>query len=176
MTSLTSSVYGTIYDGTSSSYDFENRAKALLSVTLSPSQVGNISAGQADQTGVRFSGKIKLDGSGNVVSAQSRVLISVYDSIWLMNRYSNPSEQEIRIDFDPNAGKGATISGQFNTSTGQGYVSMRDSYGEVRFEGTIDAQKLSGVVSFQNTSNVAGGAPASGVLGQFYIQRCAFLQ
>ena len=176
MTSLTSNIYGTIYDSTNSSYDFENRVKALLSVNLSPSEVGTISPGQADQTGVRFSGIIKLDSSGNVVGAQSKVLISIYDSIYLMNRYTNPNEQEIRIEFDPTLGKGAVLSGQFDTGSGVGYISMKDSYGEVRFNGTIDAQKLSGTVSFQNTTNVAGGAPASGVLGQFYIQRCAFLQ
>lgn len=176
MTSLSSSQYGTIYDGTASSYDFENRVKSLLSVTLQPSEIGNVSGGQADPTGVRFSGRIKLDGNGNVVSAQSKVLISIYDSIWLMNKYSNPSEQEIRISFDPNIEAGSSISGQFNTDTGVGYFILRDTYGEIRFEGTIDAQRLSGVVSFQNTTNVAGGSPASGVLGQFYIQRCAFLQ
>ncbi|MGZ3690695.1 MAG: hypothetical protein ACXVAX_04290 [Pseudobdellovibrio sp.] len=175
-TNISSNMVGTIYDTSANSYNFQNQVAALLSVNLQPSEVGTVSAAQADQTGVRFTGTVKLDSSGNVVGAQSKVTISIYDSIWLMDRYTNPNEQEIRIEFDPTLGKGAVLSGQFDPSSGQGYLSMRDSYGEVRFTGTIDAQKLSGQVSFQNTTNVTGGAPASGVLGQFYIQRCGFLQ
>lgn len=167
---------GTIFDSSNTSYDFNNRVKALLSVNIQPNDVGFVSSGQADATGVRFTGTVKIDANGNVVSAQSKVNISVYDSIWMNARYSNPNEQEIRLEFDPNAGRGATITGQFNTSTGAGTLILHDNYGEIRFNGQIDAQRMSGTVTFQNSTNVAGGAALSGTLGQFYIERCAFLQ
>ncbi len=171
-----SALYGTVYDSTNSAFDFTNRVKALLSVNIQPNNVGQVSAGQADSTGVRFSGQIKVDVNGQILGDQSKMTISIYDSIWLSNKISNPNEQEIRIEFDPKAGRGAVISGQFDTSTGQGFISLRDNFGEIRFEGQMDAQRLSGLVKFQNSANVTGGQGLSGTVGQFYIQRCGFIQ
>lgn len=170
-TTTQNSNVGTIYG--SNAFSFEAQVKALLSATTNPAEVGNISAGQADSTGVRFSGNVKLDANGNVVGAQSKVRITVYDSVLLYDNTAQP----IVLDLDPNAaGKNIQISGQFSTSTGDGYISIRDQYGEIRFQGIIDAQRFSGTVTFANTQNVTGGQPASGTLGQFWIQRCSFLQ
>ncbi|AGH95307.1 hypothetical protein [Pseudobdellovibrio exovorus] len=160
---------GIIYDQTS--YNFESQVKGLLSATLSPNEVGSISGMANAATGVRFSGLVKLDGSGNVVGSQSSFKITVYDSIWQMNQTAS---NLIEISFT--AAKGATISGQFNTQTGDGYLSLQDQYGVVRLTGKIDAQSFSGTVSYQNSVSVVGGQPASGNLGQFYIARCALFQ
>ena len=140
---------GAIYD---QSGNLENQVRALLSATMLPQDVGSISSMPTDSTGVRFSGKMKLDTNGNVVAAQSKVLVEVYDSIWLQNRASNPNEKAIQIEFDPAAG--ATITGQFNMQSGQGYINLHDQYGDVRFTGTLDAQYFSGTVAFQNTASV----------------------
>lgn len=161
---------GTIYDS-QGSFNFETQVKALLSATISPNDIGSISPQGNAQTGVRFNGLIKLDASGNVVAAQSRLTISVHDSIWLANQ---TAANLIQVIFDQT--KGSTISGQFNLTSGDGLLSLRDQYGEVRFQGKIDAQNFSGTVSFQNATSVVGGSPASGTLGQFFIQRCAILQ
>lgn len=167
---------GVIYDTSSTSMNFNNQIKALLSVNINPNNVGTVSASPSDTTGVRFSGKIKLDSSGNVVQEQSNVLISIYDSIWLNERYTNPSAEEIKIEFSP--ARSATITGQVNPAdAANSFISFRDSYGEIRFENIqVSANNLSGTVRFQNSTNVMGGAPASGTLGQLFIQRCAFLQ
>ena len=170
----TSSAIGNIYDNTSNSFNFENQVKGLLSATISYNDVGSVSSMPNATTGVRFNGVIKLDANGNVVPAQTRILISVYDSIWMMNKITNPSEIEIQLSFDST--KGATISGQFNTQSGDGFLSLKDQYGEVRFEGKIDAQSFSGNLKYQNTVNVDGGTPASGTVGQFYVSRCGILQ
>ena len=163
---------GTIYDQ-AGSFDFENRVKGLLSATTNPAEIGNISPNQADtSTGVRFTGRVKLDANGNVVGAQSKITITVYDSVLLYD----PTAKPIVIDLDPAAGKGVQITGQFETSSGNGFISIRDNFGEIRFQGMIDAQRFSGTVSFANSVNVMGGQPASGNLGQFYIQRCSFFQ
>lgn len=161
---------GIIIDNTGTSYNFENQVKALLSATTNPSEVGTISA-QAGGTGVGFVGLIKLDTNGNVVGAQSNVTITVYDSIWYMNQ---TAANLIELKFIPS--NGSTLSGQFNVTSGDGFLSLTDKYGEVRFEGKIDAQNFSGTVRFQNTASVIGGTPASGVLGQFQIQRCAIFK
>jgi hypothetical protein len=163
---------GTIY-GQAMSLNFEQQVKALLSATTNPSDIGSISPNQSDSTGVRFSGRVKLDAAGNVVATQSKVTITIYDSYILMDNTIQP----VILDLDPSAaGKNIQISGQFNTSSGDGFISIRDQYGEIRFQGRIDAERFSGTVTFANTQNVTGGQPASGTLGQFWIQRCSFLQ
>jgi len=172
----TSPSMGYIFDSTSTSYNFENQVKALLSATTDPSSVSTVSPlpNASGGTGVGFTGVIKLDAAGNVVGAQSQIKITVYDGIWYMNQTAN---NLIILNFDPaSTTNPATLSGQFNTQTGDGVLSLKDKYGEVRFQGKIDAQNFSGQVSFQNTTSVIGGSPAIGTLGQFSIQRCAILQ
>lgn len=170
-TGTNQSSVGSIYDS-QNSMNFENQVKALLSATISPYEIGSISPQSSAQTGVRFNGVIKMDANGNITGAQSRLTITVYDSIWLANQSNN---NLIQIVFDPTKA-GTVISGQFNISSGDGVLSLKDQYGEIKFQGRIDAQNFSGTVSFQNTASVIGGAPASGTLGQFFIQRCAIFQ
>lgn len=162
---------GVIYDTSGTSMNFNNQVKALLSVNINPNDVGLVSNNPSDQTGVRFTGKIKLDSSGNVVQAQSSVLISVYDSNTV-----NYGAEVIKVEFVPS--RGATITGQINPAGGaNSFISLKDNYGEIRFENIqVSANNLSGTVRFQNNTNVTGGSPASGSLGQLFIQRCAFLQ
>ncbi len=163
---------GTIYGQSSSQpslYDggsFEANVKSFLSATVDPNEVGQISSGPSDQTGVRFQGAIKLDQNGNVVLSSSRVLIKVYDSYMLQNS----SLQAIPIEITQAA------AGQFNMQTGVGYVVFRDQYGEVRFDGKLDAQYFSGTVSYRNYTSVISQSPAQGQLGQFYVARCGIIQ
>ncbi len=166
----TSQNAGFIYDNSANSYNFETQVKALLSATTNPAEVGSVSA-QATGTGVGVTGLIKMDASGNVVGAQSNLLITVHDSIWQANQ---TEENKIKLNFTP--ANGSTISGQFNLTSGDGFLSLADKYGEIRFEGKIDAQNFSGTVRFTNLTTVIGGTPASGVLGQFQIQRCAIFK
>lgn len=167
----TAAAVGTIYDNSMNSFSFEQNVKGLLSATINPYEVGSISPQGNAQTGVRFSGTVKLDSSGNVLGAQSAVTITVYDSIWQMNQTAS---NLIKIEFT--AAKGATISGQFNTQSGQGNLVLQDQYGTITFNGTLNAQNFSGTVSYQNAVSVLGSTPASGSLGQFFVQKCAFLQ
>lgn len=159
---------GSIFDNSTQSFGFEQRVKDLLSAYLQPSEVGSVSAYQSSP-GVWFSGAVKLDASGNVVAQNSNVMIEVKDSYYNMNP-QNP----IQMKFSQ--ASGATISGQFNTSTGVGSLILKDNYGQIKFDGTISAEKFSGTVSFQNSQTVTGGAPASGTLGQFWVNTCGFLQ
>ncbi|MFZ3229449.1 MAG: hypothetical protein WA160_04540 [Pseudobdellovibrio sp.] len=173
----TSSV-GAIYDsGTSSaSGTFEDRVKALLSATVDPSEIGQISSSPTDATGVRFKGMLKLDQSGNVVAASSSMSIKVYDSYVVNSQLDASGNKMSEITIDFSASKGTAITGQFNVTTGDGSVSFSDKYGVVRFVGRLDAQNFSGTVSFQNNVNVNGGAGASGTLGQFSVARCGIIQ
>lgn len=167
---------GTIYDQNNqsslySSGTFEDRVKALLSATVNPSEVGQISSGPNDQTGVRFEGQIKLDANGNVNLQQTRIIIKVYDSLVLQSAIDGSNQfQAIPIEFSQ------ASSGQFNLQTGTGFVSFTDQYGEIRFDGNLSGDFFMGQISFRNTTNVTGGAAASGVLGQFYVARCGIIK
>lgn len=170
----TSQVVGTIFDGgTNVSGSFQDRVVALLSATVLPQDVGTVSsaANDASGTGIRFTGSVKLNQTGAVVAAQSSVEIDVYDSIWLQNKTYNPTEEPIKLGFS--VADGSTLSGQFNLTTGQGYLVLKDQYGQIRFDGQLDAQYFSGTISFANTSSVSGTA-ASGTLGQFKTLTCGF--
>lgn len=170
------SPYGSIYDSGSSQSlytngSFEDRVKALLSATVNPSEVGQISSSPNDQTGVRFQGSIKIDSNGNVNLQQTKILIKVYDSYVLQSAQDGTNQyQPIPIEFTQAA------EGHFNTQTGVGYVIFRDQYGDIRFDGNLSADFLSGTVSFSNNVNVNGGAGASGQLGQFIVARCGIIK
>jgi hypothetical protein len=170
----TSAVDGNIFDN-QNSFNFENQVKALLSASTSSYDLGIINSSVSPGTGVTFAGLVKLDASGVVLGAQSKVVITIKDSIWANNKIDG-NLITLKFDSATTATAKPTISGQFNPTSGDGYLSLKDSFGEVRFEGRIDAQNFSGTVKFQNTANVMGGQPASGTLGQFSIQRCAILK
>lgn len=168
---------GTIFDqsggfGGLGTASFEERVKALLSASVNPTEIGTISAGATDSTGVRFQGVIKLDAAGQVNLAQTKMKILVYDSYVLQSQYSTNGQkyEPIPIEFT------SAVEGRFDVNSGSGYVLFRDEYGEVRFEGRFDAQYFSGNVSFKNTQSVLGGTAAQGTLGQFYVARCGIIQ
>lgn len=163
---------GTIYDqGSFQGGSFESRVKALLSATIDPSEVGQISSSANDSTGVRFQGQIKLDSNGNVDLSQTKILIKVYDSYVLQSAMDGSNQyQPIPIEF------ASAAEGQFNMQTGSGYVVFRDQYGDIRFDANLSGDYLSGQVSFVNHTNITGGSAASGVLGQFYVARCGIIK
>ncbi len=163
---------GTIYDTGSqqvslyNSGSYEDRVKSFLSATVNPQDVGQISSAQWENTGVRFQGTIKLDTAGNVVLAQSKIIIKVYDSLLFQSSTAKP----IPVSID------TASAGNFNISTGTGFVVFKDQYGEVRLDGRFDAQNFSGTVSYKNYVSFDNGTPAQGQLGQFLIARCAIFQ
>jgi len=181
------STFGTIYEQSYSvqsqqyiqyNSSFEDRVKGLLSVLINPGEVGSISGYDSDTTGVRFQGTIKVDASGNVVPAQTKLYIKVYDS-YVLNGALDSNGQKyspIPISFDGKAGQ--NVTGQINLQTGVGSIVFSDQYGSIRFDGQYDNSGLfRGTVSYSNTVTVVQGqAPSSGILGQFYIARCAFIQ
>lgn len=162
---------GTIYDQTNSSYNFETRVKGLLSATINPAEVGQISSGPSDQTGVRFQGQIKVESNGSVNLSQTKLLIKVYDSYVLQSAVDGSNQyQPIPIEFT------SAAAGQFSLQTGSGYVVFKDQYGEIRFDGNLSGDYFTGQISYSNATNVAGGAASSGVLGQFYVARCGIIK
>ncbi len=163
---------GTIYDNGNqqpslyNSGSYEARVKSFLSATVNPQEVGQISGAQWENTGVRFQGVIKLDATGKVQLAMSKLLIKVYDSYVLQSSGTEP----IPVSID------SASEGQFSPQTGVGYVVFKDQYGEVRLDGVYDAQNFSGTVTYRNYVSYNSSTPAQGQLGQFLIARCAIIQ
>lgn len=164
-TSTSTSGYGTVYDQTSTAYNFENRVKAFLSATVNPSEVGYVSALPSDTTGVRFDGSIKMSSSGVVDLAQTQMTIKVSDSYASTGQYD-----PVVISFSK------ATSGEFDLKTGKGSLVFKDQYGDVRFEGTLNSDYFSGTVNFSNYTHITGATAASGVLGQFYVARCGIFK
>jgi hypothetical protein len=162
---------GTIYDSSATSFQFNDRVKALLSADINPNDVGFISSMESDSTGVRFSGAVKIDGSGNIIAAQSKVVVTVYDS-----KVTQEGASPITLTFDPaDTSRNVSISGRFVTD-GESTMTLQDSLGSITFKGRLDAQRFSGNAEFANNANVLGGQNYAGPLGQFYILRCSFLK
>ena len=163
---------GTIFDSGSqqpSLYNtgtYESRVKSFLSATVNPQEIGQISGAQWENTGVRFQGVIKLDTAGNVIAAQSKIIITVYDSYLFQSTTAQPIP--VRID--------TAAEGKFDPQTGVGYIVYKDKYGEVRLDGRFDAQSFGGTVSYKNYVSFDNSNPAQGQIGQFLIARCAIFQ
>lgn len=164
---------GAIFDSAQPS-TFQARVVSLLSATMYPQDIGTVGASIGDTTGVRFTGSLLLDASGNVNPTSSNLKITVYDSIWYNQYIMNPSTEGIPLEFNPS--QGAVISGQFNVSTGLGFFQVKDNFGEIRFDGTITSQNFTGTVTFKNDVNVTGQAAATGPLGQFTISSCGIIR
>lgn len=170
---------GVVYassSASSSTTSFETDVKNFLSATINPNEVGTIDGSGSGATGVKFTAAIKLDSSGNVVSASSQLYFTIIDSYAAQGGYDSYGNayQPITVKFDQNTG--AQFSGQFNTQNNSGQLTIQDSYGTVTLTGTLDAQYFSGTISYQNTQHILGSTPAQGTLGQFRVARCGFLQ
>lgn len=158
---------GSVYDAQGNT-QFEQRVKSFLSATMDPSEVGSISPGYSDSTGIRFNIQVAINRqNGQVILERSAMKMAVYDSYFLTG-------QAQPIPVGPITG---AIAGQFNLQTGVGSVTFRDNYGTIKFEGKIDSQFATGVVTYVNTTTVvSGGTPAQGTLGDFKITTCGMIQ
>lgn len=142
----------------------EMNVKSFVSASMNPNDIGSMSNGDRDNTGVRIEGTIRVDGSRNVTSG-SRMTIKIYDSY--VGQYDASGKQitPFEIYFDQ------VVSGQVDAN-GRATVTFRDNYGQVTFEGTINQNLWSGTVTYVNSVSYDGSAPTRGTLGQFYIARC----
>ncbi len=153
---------------------FQERVNALLSTTAKPESIGLVSGFRYASTGIDFNGLIKLDANGNVLSAQSNLTFTVRDSIWADQVIWDPKALPINIIFDQ--GHASTISGQFNinSQSGPATLVLHDGFGDILFDGVLDAQNFSGKVRYVNSVTVVGQI-MKGPLGDFIIPRCAIL-
>lgn len=165
---------GVIYDSAASQLEsgdvftsFRQRLVDLVSVSLSPDSLGDVSGVYGAATGVQMRLKVRFSSSGQIVSGSSYLEISIYDSyVGQMDQSGNLIEPYV-IYLD------SVKSGTFTSSTRQINVVFADQYGEISLQGRVQGTDLQGTVSFQNFTAYDSSQPRSGMLGEFIIPACS---
>lgn len=155
--------------------DFQNAMGALVSATMDPNALGEVSPVAGDPTGVRFWGQINLDlGPLDVVDMpQTSVLPNSWLEIVIWDSYAGtPNEDgeilpEIRISF-PRAQGGFVVHDYAE-------LYFEDEYGQIVLEGRFDASYFEGTLHFSNRVAWDGGPAGEGTLS-FSIPTCEFFR
>jgi hypothetical protein len=147
---------------------FEYATQGLVSAQIDENTLGFVSAQGQGGTGVFFGGRVGVSGtlSQGTVAAGSALLMDVTDEFALQSNSSAGQALSPIYIFINQA------SGQI--SNGVATIIFQDSLGTIEFDGTINGQTFAGTVSYNNASNVDGGAGAQGTLGAFQIPACQF--
>lgn len=159
---------GKIFDAYASS-TFEQQVKNFVSATLDPQSLGSISGNINDRTGIDFNATFRFDSNGNVVAAESKVHIKIFDS-FVGQVYNGQTIQPYEVAFT------AASEGMIDRNTRQFQVRFKDSYGEIVFQGSYDNSLAQGTVYYQNYTAVQGYQPTSGTLGSFRIYACSLIK
>lgn len=162
-------VYNENLDGqVYSSKSFKERVGDLVSATLDPQEIGEIS-GTKDGSGtyVRIEAYLKFDSSGNVITNSSTLNLSVYDS-YVGQVIDGQTVMAYPINFS------TATSGQVNKAQKTFTITFQDNYGSITLSGTYTTSgSVSGKLSFANSKAFDGSAPRSGVLGAIKLNNCA---
>jgi hypothetical protein len=157
------SAVGRIWDNsTPSTSNFEVQVKNFVSATIDPTTLGSIQGYSNSSTGVNFTAKFQFDSNNQIIPASSSLNMIIYDQ----KVYDSPGTLPYSIQFSQ------AYSGSIDRNAGTVVVTFQDSYGSITFSGRYDGRILSGYVTYQNFTAVAGYSAASGTLGVFSIYQC----
>jgi hypothetical protein len=151
-------------NGGASKVDYTNIVKAFLSPTISPTEVGDVDP----STGVRFGGRVMMNGTNGAIDPNSQVQFEVIDHLVLTNA-NNQLYQPIPVTF-----KGGVTANSM-AYKGQANITFEDEFGSVNIQGTFQYKggNFTGTVYFTNASANHNGIK-SGKLGTFSIPTCTF--
>lgn len=132
--------------------------------------LGEVSGVCGANTGVRFSGKINVEGGfrkgqpGRIQSAAEFILV-------IFDHYAVESENsENRIPgigfYAPRAYGEVSSNGAAVDVTWEG--------GTISLQGQFDGDDFIGTISYKNSKHFAGQSPAQGSLGYFIVPTCSF--
>ncbi len=144
---------------------FRSRVALLISASMDPNQLGDVSGALNAPTGIDFSGRIKLADSGDLIPSQSELHVQIFDS----NSYSGGNINPILIDFS------TAQSGHFESGSNHFTALFRDRFGDVLLDGVSNGSIVTGVVSFKNAQSYTGAisvTPNYITLGAFVIRAC----
>lgn len=142
----------------------------LVSATLEPSQVGNISGSGSGATGVDLLMNLKFSSNHSIDSNSSQFRLIIRDSYVGQIGFDAQKIEPIEIVH----GGGSQLTGSYDPNTRNLAVTFTDEYGTIQVYGQIQNDALVGTVSFNNFVSWDGGAAKSGTLGSIQAQSCSF--
>ncbi len=164
---------GYVYDESSSQNQttgFQQRVAGLVSAGIAPESLGQVSGIYGDTTGVQLRMKLRFSSSGQIVSGESFLEMTITDSYVGQDDGSGGLVEPITIYIE------SVKTGTMNPSTKQLQVTFADQYGEISLQGRVQGEELVGSVSFVNFVSFDNSSPASGLLGDFSIPACSIGQ
>jgi hypothetical protein len=151
-------------NGGVSKVDYTNIVKAFLSPTISPSEVGDVDP----TTGVRFGGRVMMNGTNGAIDPNSQIQFEVIDHL-VGTLANNQTYQPIPVTF-----KGGVTANSM-AYNGNANITFEDEFGSVNIRGTFQYKggNFTGTVYFSNASANHNGIK-SGTLGTFSVPTCSF--
>lgn len=149
---------------------FNSQVKGLMSATLPPQQIGEVSSYAGMASGVRIQGGVRASFVNGMISNVDLVSAQIRMAIWDTKAGTTDGSGKIIPEY-PIHMIGATGSAGGN----QVNLTFNDAYGTISVGGVIQGGLFQGQISFNNRVNMSGGTlPNSGSLGGFTINVCDF--
>lgn len=157
-----------VFDTSVNDEAFRGRVADLVSASMNPFELGQVSGAITGSTGVTVTVNLVTDASGNIISNQSQFNLSIHDSYVGQSGSEGGSILPIQIAHTTDS----QLAGSYSSQTKQLNLQFSDEYGEISIQGRIANSQFSGTVQFSNFISFDESSPKSGVLGQFQINNC----
>lgn len=171
-----SSAVGYVYDGgvPTTGESFRDRVAGLVSASLDPQQLGDISGEEGGVTGIDFRLRLKSDGQGGIVATASHMQFMIFDS--LVGQLDSAGAQivpyEITMTKTGDVQNRVEVSGNVDQANRTFTVTFRDDYGNISLQGRWDGSVARGTITFENFRSYDNSTPRSGMLGSFAVPTC----
>lgn len=157
---------GAVYD--TAGYGFRENFIALLSATMNPNDIGEISGVRGASTGVDMRLRIgRTAGGGSVTVANTKLNLIIYDSYVGQASTINPGQAIQPLTISMNASNVASNGNEL-------VITFGDQYGTITAHLQGTNPNFTGTLEFANYQSATGGSPASGQLGSFVVPSCGF--
>lgn len=168
--------WGQIWRQNLSQNQFYSAVQGLVSSTIDPYSLGAVSGDVNQNTGVWFWGDVRMaqgffnpngNQSAQINGAVAELRIVIWDS------FAGQTVNGARVPEYPIHIRGASGTVQGN----QASIIFQDGYGQIRLDGTYNANYFSGTISYANSRRYDGSTPgATSSLGSFYVPTCGFFR
>lgn len=168
-----SAVNGLVYDEYAQNDEFSNSVRKFLSTELSPQDVGYVNPLGSDDTGFFFAGHMITSIPVDTNSFSQNLMIQANSELYMQihHKFQNGTSTMMAL-MGPSTG--ATVSG--NIQGTRANITLNDSAGSVRLNGTISRNYFYGTFTYSNTKRYDGGPGSSGTVGNFMVPTCEFFQ
>ncbi len=147
---------------------FNDAAKGLMSATLPPNQIGEISSFAGTASGVRIQGGVRASFINGAISNVDLNSAQIRVAIWDTKAGTQDGDGKIIPEYPIYmvGARGAAGGNQVN-------LTFTDAYGTITIGGVINGGLYQGTISYQNFVHLSQ-YPQSSLLGCFTINVCDF--